>query len=109
MTFLYVICEQVETETPVKIGFSVEPEKRVKQLQTGHSKPLVLFYKEAVLPDKVRALERIIHKTLARYKTSGEWFSLLPDEAVAEIRHAIIRYGDVDNLALQLKNGSIRL
>jgi hypothetical protein len=107
--YLYVICEADRTPlTPVKIGFSATPEKRVGQLQTAHyGGKLILFHKEEVDDLQVRALERIIHKTLRHLKKSGEWFQISPEDAVLEIKHAIIRFGDVENLHFQLNAGTI--
>ena len=107
--FLYVICEDVAEPSTVKIGFSADPAKRLKQLQTGHSNTLRVFYIEEVEQPKVRALERVIHKLLRQYNTRGEWFALKPDDAVAEVRHAVIRYGDVDDLSRRISAGTIRL
>ena len=104
--YIYVICEGSDSEI-VKIGFSRDPDKRLKQLQTGHSAPLVLFHKEEVHDEKVRALERVIHRTLSHKKAIGEWFNLAPQDAVAEVRHAIIRYGEVDNLAHRVRSRTL--
>lgn len=106
--FLYVICESADADS-VKIGFSVDPAKRVRQLQTGHATKLTVFYSEEVALDKVRALEKIIHRTLSHRRQKGEWFSITPADAVAEIKHAVIRYGDVDNLSTRLRGGSLVL
>jgi hypothetical protein len=105
--FIYVIGEKTDENPTIKIGFSGDPAKRLRQLQTAHPRPLVLFHSEAVQSDKVRALESIIHKTLNHCRTKGEWFSLAPNDAVAEVRHAVIRYGDIENLSFRLRSGTI--
>jgi hypothetical protein len=105
--YIYVICEKSEGSNPVKIGLSQDPEKRLKQLQTGHSAPLVLFHKEEIENKNAPSLERIIHRTLSQHRTSGEWFALTPQDAVAEVKHAIIRYGDVDDLAIRVRSRTI--
>ncbi len=102
--YIYVICEQTEAVTPVKIGFSANPEKRLRQLQTGHATPLTLFHQEEVPAQNVRALERAIHQELRHRKSRGEWFNLTPEDAVCEIKHALIRYGDIDDLAGRLRS-----
>ena len=107
--FLYVICEDIDEPAAVKIGFSAQPEKRLRQLQTGHSTTLRVFYTEEVEQEKVRGLERVLHKLLKRFNLRGEWFSLKPEDAVAEVRHAVIRYGDVDDLSRRICSGSIAL
>ena len=105
--FLYVICEQSDEPTPVKIGLSVKPERRLKQLQTGQSSQLVLFHKEEVPDEQVYGLERAIHRDLRHKRVKGEWFLITPEDAVAEIKHALIRYGDIENLRGRLRSGSI--
>lgn len=105
--YIYVICEQTETTTPVKIGFSANPEKRLRQLQTGQATPLVLFHKEEVPAENVRALERVIHQELRHKKSRGEWFNLTPEDAVVEIKHALIRYGDIDDLAYRIRSRTL--
>lgn len=104
--YIYVICEQIEG-TPVKIGFSAAPEKRLRQLQTGHAGKLVLFHKEEVAESNVKALERVIHQELRHRKHRGEWFNLTPEDAVGEIKHALIRYGDIDDLAYRIRSRTL--
>jgi hypothetical protein len=92
MKYIYVICEAASA--PVKIGFSADPEKRVKQLQTGHANVLTLFHKEEVEDEQVRVLERMVHKAIRHLRHTGEWFNLTPEDAVLEIKLAIMKYGD---------------
>lgn len=106
--FIYVICEGKDAES-VKIGFSVDPDKRVRQLQTGHAASLMVFYREAVEADKVRALERVVHRLLSHRRQKGEWFSLNPTDAVLEIKHAVMRYGDEENLSIRISGGTLAL
>jgi hypothetical protein len=102
--YIYVICEEVATSSTVKIGFSADPERRLRQLQTAQSNPLVLIHKEEVPAASVRALERLIHKELRHRKARGEWFTMSPEDAIAEIKHAMIRYGDIENLAQRVRS-----
>jgi hypothetical protein len=106
--YIYVICERADAKL-VKIGFSKAPERRVGQLQTGHPAPLVLYHKEAVNNDLVRALEKVIHRTLAHKRKGGEWFALTPEDAVFEIQHALMKHGDNLNLHTMLRNGTVIL
>ena len=96
VSYIYVICEN--DKSPVKIGFSNNPEKRLKQLQTGHPNILTLHYKEEIDSSNVKILEKIIHKENKHHNVSGEWFNLSPQDAVLEIKHALIRYADMKNL-----------
>ena len=103
--YLYVICEA--NTAPVKIGFSADPDKRLKQLQTGHPVQLTLFHKEEVAAVQVRGLEKAIHNQLRHKRQQGEWFALSPEDAVFEIKHALIRYGDIENLSARLRSRTI--
>lgn len=71
--FIYFV--QRLTGGPIKIGFAVEPERRVKALATGSSEPLVFL---GQLPGN-RATERKIHEQFAHLREHGEWFRPGPD------------------------------
>ena len=62
-----------------KIGFSVEPKKRLKQLQTGC--PLDLYIYGTI--DGNQYVEREVHKLFKAYHIRNEWFNL---------SHSIIDY-----------------
>jgi hypothetical protein len=54
----------------LKIGFSADPERRLRQLQTGSDEPLqLLAFFEATF-----AVEKEIHRRLSGSRMSGEWF-----------------------------------
>lgn len=91
-SYVYVIGK--ETEGPIKIGFSANPAKRLKQLQTAQHEELRLFYFQSVPKDIVKMMEQAIHATNRHKKVKGEWFNLTVDDAIVEVRHAIIRYSD---------------
>lgn len=88
--YIYVIAS---SETgPCKIGRSSDPDRRLKQLQTGHAVKLRVFYREEITDNLVSKMERIIHKAIGIKRMSGEWFSITPHDAILELRHAIILY-----------------
>jgi hypothetical protein len=89
--FVYVIAAQ---DGPVKIGFSAHPEKRLKELQTGHAEPLFLHHTEPVAADKAYLIEQLIHADNRHRRLRGEWFRLNVEDAVAEIQFAVIRYSE---------------
>ena len=68
--YLYVI--QSDVTGAVKIGISTDPQKRLKQLQTGSPYKLKLLCSIANMSHR----EKIIHNRLKDYKMSckGEWF-----------------------------------
>lgn len=54
----------------IKIGFSLEPRLRLRELQTSHSEPLELLGIMDGNPD----VERGLHERFAALRRSGEWF-----------------------------------
>lgn len=88
--YLYVI--GTNDTSPVKIGFSKKPERRLKQLQTSCAEPLVLYHKEELLAEAIREYERVIHRELGHLKMTGEWFKLSPQEATLQVKHLRIYF-----------------
>lgn len=72
----------IGTETRQKIGFSKNPQARLKQLQTGNAEQLVLHHYIEVQDDRTRLLERFLHKDIGYKKLKGEWFNMTRQEAV---------------------------
>lgn len=101
MNYIYVI----GTDEQVKIGFSKQPEKRLKQLQTGNMNKLKLYYKEEIQDSKVRIVEKLIHRDLRSHKKVGEWFNLSPTDAISHLQFAKIRYDSDDKLEYYWKHG----
>lgn len=66
---------------PIKIGISVEPEKRLKALQTGYPYPLQIV---CVVEGGGAELETAYHARFAAHRLHGEWFEPHPD-ILAEI------------------------
>lgn len=77
---------------PVKIGFSQNPEKRLRQLQTGHAEKLILWHAEKVLHESVRSAEQAIHAQIAYRRCVGEWFDISVEEAVLEMKFGLMSY-----------------
>lgn len=80
--FVYVI-HAVGTNR-IKIGYSVDPEKRLAQLQTGSPYELRLLAK---WPGTIEAEQRA-HQCLTQYRCGGEWFSVPP--FIGQIIHQAI-------------------
>ncbi len=72
---------------PIKIGFSVEPKRRLRQLQTASPTRLLLL---AVVPGELTD-ELAIHRRLRRYRGEGEWF-----ENGAEVLSLLAELEDVE-------------
>jgi hypothetical protein len=73
----------VRTGKYLKIGISRYVEKRLKAMQIGNSKRMILI---GVIEGS-NALEKSLHKKFERFKTRGEWFHYTPElkAAVAEL------------------------
>lgn len=67
----------LRTNRFVKVGVSINPEKRVSSLQTANPFPIE-DYKVVWLSSKKKALtvEKECHKILSDYSIRGEWFKL---------------------------------
>jgi hypothetical protein len=77
----------------VKIGISDDPDRRLRQLQTGYPRELVINHREPVEhAHQARMFERFIHDQLGHCRLTGEWFSLDVEAAIAEVQFAIIRW-----------------
>jgi len=70
--FLYCIAN---SQGLCKFGFSREPVRRLRALQTGSSDQLFLVESVAVPEDRVREYERLLHREFAHLRTRGEWFN----------------------------------
>lgn len=79
--FVYFI--QADYQGPIKIGWSQDVQRRLKQLQTARLETLrILGTKPGVLGDESR-----LHRDLAAYRLGGEWF--LPSPLV--MSHVVVR------------------
>ena len=100
-SFVYVIAPS--PAGPCKIGFSGDPDRRLRQLQTGYPGRLHLHHVQPFCATRAPMMEKIVHQTVAYRRKSGEWFDLTVEEAVSEIEFALIRYGDEPNLRYFIK------
>src|SRR3981189_1702802 len=75
VTFVYVIASGPRN---VKIGYSIDPERRLAQLQTGHERRLSLVHKEPVPDQQAPLIEKRIHHANRHKYLHGEWFDLTP-------------------------------
>ena len=106
--YIYIISNE---QGYIKVGVSKNPERRVKQLQTGNEHKLTLLFKEEF--DCTRShllkIEKDLHKQLRQMSTKcvGEWF-FLDKYKMDSIKNTIIfyriRYED-DTLAFKRQFG----
>lgn len=75
---VYFITERHEDKSKkshVKVGYSKDPVKRLKQLQTGHPTKLGLDgWVTVESEEEARTMEHQIHKFFVHLQKSGEWF-----------------------------------
>ncbi|MFF9594058.1 GIY-YIG nuclease family protein [Streptomyces sp. NPDC014646] len=82
-SFVYVIGPPGSNR--VKIGTSNNPEKRLKELQTGNPDRLEVLWSTP----GGRELESMLHRAFAAYRVEGEWFDFGGVEPVGAIPHAV--------------------
>jgi hypothetical protein len=82
----------------IKIGFSVEPQSRLKELQIGSPSKLELLQ---TWPG-TRSDEKRIHLFLKKNRVHGEWFQVDYDEA-AYVIHTVTTYDPADDVDVCLE------
>lgn len=82
----------IGTDNRQKIGFSKDPAGRLKQLQTGNAEELHLHGSIEVSEDRVKMLERFLHKDLNYKRVKGEWFKLSKVEVLDYLSFAEITW-----------------
>ncbi len=70
-----------------KIGFSSNPDKRVKTLQTGNAEPLTVHYCFEVSESVAAKFEKHIHREYNHRRIKGEWFNMSPDEVITMMQY----------------------
>jgi predicted GIY-YIG superfamily endonuclease len=75
METVYVYFVSQQRDGRVKIGVSSDPDRRVKEMQTGNAKPLTVIARFP-FPNRASAMaiERELHEKYSRFRVSGEWF-----------------------------------
>jgi hypothetical protein len=72
----------IGTDTRQKIGLSKDPKSRLSQLQTGNAENLYLHHSIEVSSDRVKMLEKFLHKDIGYKRLKGEWFNMTKEEVV---------------------------
>lgn len=92
-TWVYAISEadvfddSVYTPCPIKIGVSVNPHWRIREIQAGNSRPLTLLYEAEFGHRDAFRVEMWVHRWLEDLRAGGgtEWFRVSPWGAVLSI------------------------
>nr|VFK00735.1 MAG: T5orf172 domain-containing protein [Candidatus Kentron sp. LFY] len=69
----------------IKIGYSSEPGKRIKALQTGNSRSLALMGWIESNDDK--QLEKELHEKYSNYRVLNEWFEINNENVLEELKN----------------------
>lgn len=89
--FIYVIGN---SENRQKIGFTKNPQRRLKTLQTGNPDKLYLHHCVEIPDEKTRVMEKKIHSEIGYKRITGEWFNISAEDAKLVLDHAVIRWLD---------------
>lgn len=97
--FIYVITYKTKNKKRYyKIGASNNPDKRLKQLQTGNPFKLFLL---SVYRIKDRSIEKLIHKSLKKHNLEGEWF-LLDKKNLRKVIKIILKNNQLNESTLRV-------
>lgn len=86
LAYVYVIGSP---NGPTKVGYSVDTERRLKNLQRPITQRIQIFGKWPVGYSSALAVERYAHWLLREKQISGEWFDVTPDEASEAVARAV--------------------
>ncbi|MDO9520607.1 MAG: GIY-YIG nuclease family protein [Pseudohongiella sp.] len=82
--YTYFIVENEDSaEWRIKIGFSKNPGKRIRELQTGSSRKLAIL---GWIESGDSFLEKALHLKYQQHRLNGEWFSIEPEDVLEELR-----------------------
>lgn len=101
--YLYVIASS--EDGPVKLGISTDPNRRCRELQTGHADELHVWHREPVGGDleRAKAFETLLHRGLHHCRRGGEWFNLNTKSAAAQVTYVVMRYMLIEDLAEKVR------
>jgi hypothetical protein len=72
MEFIYLI--KSLSDSHYKIGVSKNPNRRLKQLQTGNSSEIKLICEYQTM--NAYKIEKVLHRRYTHFNIDGEWFDL---------------------------------
>ena len=91
--FLYCIATD---QGSCKFGFSREPQRRLRALQTGSADPLFLIDTVRVVEGSERQMECLLHSEIGNHRRiHGEWYSLSAEEGATVLAWFRIHYAEV--------------
>ena len=107
--FVYIMINRAMPNW-VKVGHSINPEKRAKQLtNAGDPYPHEVIYKVAIESEYTQKVEKKAHAILVDYKVNREWFNCATETAKHAIHQASMEYNillnDIKYRGLIIKDG----
>jgi len=100
MKYIYLI--QSLEEGYYKIGVSKNPQRRIKELQTGNSSPLKLI--ETYQSEYADKIERTLQRRYSHLNKEGEWFDMSIEEEVTFVKNC---KAIEENLVFLKKNDNV--
>ncbi len=98
--YVYLIQSGTSRKAPVKIGMSDDPEKRIKQLQTGNPETLRLIMSiRCNSREHAYKLESTLHLMMAKKSIINEWF-FLDEKSVLSTLSRIAKMNISENVVL---------
>jgi hypothetical protein len=91
--YVYVIGSQ---SGPCKVGYSVDTERRLKDIQRPKTQRIQIFGKWPLGHATALAVERYAHWLLRDKQISGEWFDVTAEEAADAVSRAVREGVDPD-------------
>lgn len=73
-----------------KIGMSVDPESRCRELTRGLGRPIEMLFSTQI-SHRGRMIERMSHEDLADQHRGNEWFSVSAEVAISTVNNAFIK------------------
>lgn len=70
-----------------KIGYSNDPNARLKKLQTGNPETLQVHYVFEIDQRHAKKYESFIHREYGHKRIKGEWFDLSPEEVTSLMQY----------------------
>ena len=94
-----------------KLGISMVPERRLRQLQLVHGDGLRIVWTTTHPPAACAVIETVVFRLLKDARVTGEWFNVTSREAVAAVRRAIkmVYSGDYSELPCAVPENAKRL
>ena len=93
IAYLYVLGTE---DGPCKVGYSLAPEQRIKNIQRGRKERIVTVGQWPLGRSIALSVELYIHWQLRDSHIRGEWFNATQADILATIENALNKKGEID-------------